>query len=282
MLFHQIPLGTWFNTKISLDITVIVMCILVSSSFISEFVSKDIGFYSSVFFSILVSITLYLFVLLHEFGHIFTLRRFGYECDKITLFIFGGMAHLKSNIIKKPSHEFWIVLNGPLVSYGLSIVFLLLGILFKIANFNGFSYFSIVMGLINFVVATFNILFLSLPFDGGRLLRSIVWEFSGNWLLATKICIITFPVVVTLFFIFYLTSLNILNIFFFILAALICYSHWPRENRDFIFLDDNDNINMSLIFNNINEKKELYVIDMKGKVRGHIVANIENFSFHAY
>ena len=72
-------------------------------------------------------ITSFLFffsLFLHEMGHSIVARFYGIEVASITLFIFGGVASIKSEP-KKPSAEFWIALAGPLVSIALSILFFL-------------------------------------------------------------------------------------------------------------------------------------------------------------
>ena len=60
-------------------------------------------------------VLLFLCVLAHEFGHIFTARAFGVRTPDVTLLPIGGVARLES-IPEKPREEFLIAIAGPLVN----------------------------------------------------------------------------------------------------------------------------------------------------------------------
>src|SRR5262249_60264554 len=61
---------------------------------------------------LLFMVLLFLCVLLHEFGHIFTARRFGVMTPDVILLPIGGVARLE-RIPEKPSQEFLIAMAGP-------------------------------------------------------------------------------------------------------------------------------------------------------------------------
>src|SRR5438045_6923429 len=61
---------------------------------------------------LLFMVLLFLCVLLHEFGHIFTARAFGVTTPDVILLPIGGVARLE-RIPEKPSEELLVALAGP-------------------------------------------------------------------------------------------------------------------------------------------------------------------------
>ena len=64
-------------------------------------------------------VLLFLCVLLHEFGHIFTARAFGVATPYVTLLPIGGVAQLE-RIPEEPWEEFLIAIAGPLVNVAIT------------------------------------------------------------------------------------------------------------------------------------------------------------------
>jgi len=64
-------------------------------------------------------------VLLHELAHAVVGRRFGVEIRRITLFVFGGMAHMEGEP-RTWQAELGMAIAGPLASLGLGVLFLIL------------------------------------------------------------------------------------------------------------------------------------------------------------
>jgi Zn-dependent protease/predicted transcriptional regulator len=118
-------------------------------------------------------------VLFHELCHAIMGNRLGEKIDRITLFIFGGMAHLTGEP-KSAGDEFKIAAVGPLSSLVLGLFFLLIAS--SMALGAGSSLWTAVfryLGFINIALAVFNLL-PGYPLDGGRLLRAALWQRWGN------------------------------------------------------------------------------------------------------
>ncbi len=123
-------------------------------------------------------------VLIHELSHAIMANSLGQEVRRITLFIFGGMAHL-SREPKDASTEFKIAAMGPLTSLVLGGVFWGISVLLASSGVPElwvavFHY----LFFINVALAVFNLL-PGFPLDGGRLLRSYFWRRSGDLRAAT-------------------------------------------------------------------------------------------------
>ncbi len=113
-------------------------------------------------------------VVLHEFGHALTARRFGVRTRRILLTPIGGMAEFES-IPRKPLQEIAIALAGPAVN------FVLTGLILLFADFPtphdllvlSFAPQAIFKQLvaINLVLGCFNLVPV-FPMDGGRVLRA--------------------------------------------------------------------------------------------------------------
>lgn len=132
------------------------------------------------------SLLLFTSALIHELMHSITAKKNGLKINRITLFLFGGIAEL----FEEPDSaktEFRIAIAGPLTS------FVLAGAFFLIYHFTRpyHSLFNInilasTMAQINLMFAVFNLL-PGFPLDGGRILRSIAWAYTKNLKTATRI-----------------------------------------------------------------------------------------------
>jgi Zn-dependent protease len=114
-------------------------------------------------------------VVLHEYGHALTARKYGVPTRDITLYPIGGVAMLKGQ--PKPLQEFWIALAGPAVNVVIAI--LLVPIIFLVDG--GFTFmdnpanptYLQALFLANVVLPVFNMI-PAYPMDGGRVLRAIL------------------------------------------------------------------------------------------------------------
>jgi Zn-dependent protease len=121
-------------------------------------------------------------VLLHELGHSLVALNEGVNVNSITLFIFGGVAHIDREP-ETAGSEFRIVLAGPLTSLTLAAGFSIIGS----SGILGLhmSSAALYLGQMNLILALFNLL-PGFPLDGGRILRSALWKFSKDYFHSTR------------------------------------------------------------------------------------------------
>lgn len=112
-------------------------------------------------------------VLLHEFGHALTARRYGIQTRRIVLWPIGGVAQLEGSP-KTPRQELLIALAGPAVN------FVLAAGLFVVTRVFGFPAGGILGGLLaaNLMLGLFNLV-PAFPMDGGRVLRALLAQRLG-------------------------------------------------------------------------------------------------------
>lgn len=154
---------------------------LASGYFPREFPEMDITVY--VVIAVVTSLLFFISVLLHELGHSWVALRNQIPVRSVTLFIFGGIAQIEDEP-HTPGAEFRIAFSGPFVSLVLAGIF---GIVYYLTRSIPLAAAPcLYLMRINLALALFNLI-PGFPLDGGRLLRSIVWKFSGNKYRATQV-----------------------------------------------------------------------------------------------
>ncbi|MFO1106834.1 MAG: site-2 protease family protein [Amaricoccus sp.] len=130
---------------------------------------RDTGSLWGVLNGVTLVLLLFLCVLLHEFGHALTARRFGIGTRHITLWPIGGIALLEA-IPDRPGQEVVIALAGPAVNLAIAAALALVAPLAGNGTAGG-----ILQVLIhaNLLLAGFNLL-PAFPMDGGRVLRALL------------------------------------------------------------------------------------------------------------
>src|SRR5215475_12864222 len=127
--------------------------------------------------SLVFMVLLFLCVLLHEFGHIFTARAFNVPTPYVTLLPIGGVAQLE-RIPEEPWEEFLIAIAGPMVNIvimaALVIVF---GAHLQPSAAAAVDNLKIPLvdrlAAVNLFLALFNMI-PAFPMDGGRVLRALL------------------------------------------------------------------------------------------------------------
>ena len=128
-------------------------------------------------FGFLTTLVLFACVFVHELAHAFIARIEGVEVVEIVLHPFGGMARLLHEP-RTPRAEFRIAIAGPVASFLLAVLFVLLMQLAHTASVAVFAPIFFILFLFNFLLAVFN-MFPGYPLDGGRVLRAYLWK-SGK------------------------------------------------------------------------------------------------------
>jgi Zn-dependent protease/CBS domain-containing protein len=132
---------------------------------------------ASAWNSVLFVVLLFLCVLLHEFGHIFTARAFGVKTPYVTLLPIGGVSQLE-HIPEEPWEEFLISIAGPLVNVVITLLLVFVGgARLQIAAASGIEnmQFSMIdrLAVVNLFLAVFNLI-PAFPMDGGRVFRALL------------------------------------------------------------------------------------------------------------
>ncbi|MGB3138224.1 MAG: site-2 protease family protein, partial [Nodosilinea sp.] len=114
-------------------------------------------------------------VLAHELGHSFAAMKQGIGVNSITLFLFGGLAALEKES-ETPKGAFQVAIAGPLVSFALFALFSVVGLVLPAGPIGGIV---ALLAYINLALGAFNLI-PGLPLDGGNVLKSIVWQITGQ------------------------------------------------------------------------------------------------------
>lgn len=183
----------FFGFEVRLDLSWFVVFLLVLWTFAqSEFPRRTPGLSVGTYFAMaLVGASVFFAsVLLHELAHSAVARARGIQVEGITLFIFGGMARIRSEATN-PRDEFLITIVGPLSSALIGAILLVVArvgdsldvhrAIVSVAEY---------LAILNFILAAFNLI-PGFPLDGGRLLRSLVWHLTKDVRKATRLAAFT-------------------------------------------------------------------------------------------
>lgn len=168
-------LGRYFGIAVNMHWSVGLIAMLLGAS-----LAQAVGWVAGI----LGVVAFLASILVHEFAHALTARRFDVGTESIQLWALGGVARL-SREAPTAKAEGWIAAAGPIASVGVSVVSLatwwLLG-----ANTSGQLVAMIGwLGLINAFLALFNLL-PGAPLDGGRILKAVRWSIHGDRYRAAK------------------------------------------------------------------------------------------------
>ncbi len=199
MMDKSINLGRIFGIQISIHYSWFIVFGLVawslSSGYFPTFYPEKSTYHYWIM-GIISSILLFISVLLHELSHTLVANRSGLRVHRISLFIFGGIAHLNEEP-QNPYVELRVAVAGPLCSVILAGAFYLLEGMTEGMAKAIFGY----VAFINLMLFGFNMI-PGFPLDGGRILRALWWMNSGNLRKSTEIST-QFGKVFAFFMIFY-------------------------------------------------------------------------------
>ena len=132
--------------------------------------------YESPTWYVLEYLTLFLIVLMHEFGHQLACRSVGGQTHDIVLWPLGGVAYVSPP--QRPGAQLWSIAAGPLVNVALFPILSAIWWLGYSANWmeNLPDVYNYVMMIwyINTLLLVFNMMPVY-PLDGGQILRSLLW-----------------------------------------------------------------------------------------------------------
>jgi Zn-dependent protease len=195
---RAVRLGRLFGIEVAIDRSWIFIAVLMGWSLTSAFSRwhPDWLFATAVMTAIVATVLFFVSVLLHELSHSLVAKRFGIPVDRITLFLFGGVA----NIEREPptaKAEFLIAAVGPLTSIVLGMVLTGIGALAirlpadlirepmaDLSSLSPTESLLLWLGPINVIVGLFNLI-PGFPLDGGRILRAAIWGATKDLHVAT-------------------------------------------------------------------------------------------------
>lgn len=238
---RNLYIGTYAGIPIKIHWTfsfIIVLVVYVS-------ISENLLLKESLIFGLYV-LCLFLCVVLHEYGHALTARRYGVKTRDILISPIGGLARL-DHIPEVPGQELRIAIAGPLVNL------ILAGIFFLIILINGHFLlpeeeslailmhpigFIQMLLVLNLVLFAFNLI-PAFPMDGGRILRAML-SYRNDRLKATYIASIVGRLLSVVFIavgaIFQMYALFFIGLFVYVMAyreyAFLKYRKEQMKLRD--------------------------------------------------
>lgn len=184
---HSWRVGKIVGIEIRIDSSWFVILILLTWSLAYSYFPERFPDWLSFQYwliGLVTSLLIFVSVLIHELSHSLVAIAQGEKVKSITLFILGGVAQI-SEEPKQPVQEFFMALVGPLTSFGIGVMALVLSFVLKGVSEPLGAVVSY-LALINIILAVFNLL-PGFPMDGGRVFRSIIWKVTGDLRKATKI-----------------------------------------------------------------------------------------------
>ncbi len=176
-------LGTLFGIQFRLHFSWFIIFILVTVLL----VYPDYSQWLYWIIGIITSLLFFTSVVAHELAHSLVGRANGVPIESITHFIFGGVAQMTKEATR-PGAELKMAAAGPICSLVISGLFGLLwfftrGMVEPLATIATIASFLAVM---NGLLAAFNLI-PGFPLDGGRIFRSLLWHFTGNYISSSRI-----------------------------------------------------------------------------------------------
>jgi Zn-dependent protease/CBS domain-containing protein len=168
----QWKLGTFAGIDVFVHATFLLLIGWIGYSYWLQY-----GTIAKVVEGILFILVLFLCVVLHEYGHALTARRYGIKTRDITLYPIGGVARLE-RLPDKPVEELWVAVMGPAVNVVIAALlfaylFLSRGVIpMTDLTISSGSFLARVMA-VNISLVLFNLI-PAFPMDGGRMLRALL------------------------------------------------------------------------------------------------------------
>jgi Zn-dependent protease len=181
-----LKLGTLGGIELRVHYTWLVAFVLVAWSLAQGyFPSADSGLGTGTYWllGLVAALLLFVSVFVHELAHALVSSARGLRVQSITLFIFGGISSISTEVTSA-SDEFLIAVVGPVTSLVLAGLFWLGGQVLPPGT--GVAAVASYLAFTNLLLGAFNIV-PGFPLDGGRVLRAIVWGSTNNMPRATRV-----------------------------------------------------------------------------------------------
>jgi len=180
-------LGKLFGIQFRLHYTWFIIFILITTSlswqlFPSSYPDWPVTLYWVM--GILTSLLFFASVVAHELAHSLVSKANGIPVKSITLFIFGGVAHMTKEATKANA-ELKMAAAGPACSLAIAGLCALLWLLSQ-GIIEPIAAMFLWLAYVNVVLAAFNLI-PGFPLDGGRIFRSLLWRFTGKYKPSTRI-----------------------------------------------------------------------------------------------
>ncbi len=127
--------------------------------------------------AVFTSFLLFLSVAVYEISHSFMALYEGIKINSIYLFFLGGLERFGQQC-SSPLSNLRVAIAGPLASLSTAFLFFILANIYSNINPLILNALSQIIG-VNLILALFNLL-PSLPLDGGEIIKSLVWYFTGS------------------------------------------------------------------------------------------------------
>ena len=166
----SLSLGSLFGIRVNVHWSVLIIAMLIGAS-----LANLVGFLPAF-----VGVVAFLAsILVHEFAHALTARRFGVGTQSIQLWALGGVARLDRESPTARA-EGWIAAAGPIASVLIGVA----GVAvwwFAGGPDGDNAYLAVLgwLGIINAALALFNLL-PGAPLDGGRIVKAVRWGRHGD------------------------------------------------------------------------------------------------------
>jgi len=186
----SIKLGRFFGIPVEINPTWFIIFVLVAASLAFSQYPSDSRFqgwgqFGYLLAGIVSALLFFASIVFHELSHSLVAKAGGLKIERVTLFMFGGVAQM-SEEPRTARSEFLMAIAGPASSFVLAGAFFALGTISRALGAPSWIWGPLgYLATVNLVVAIFNLL-PGFPLDGGRVLRAILWQATGDQLKATR------------------------------------------------------------------------------------------------
>ncbi len=180
---NALPVARLFGFEIRGHVSwaIILAVIAVTAATRVAEVAPGIGPLGSWVVGGIVAAAFLLSALAHELGHAFAARHVGLPGVPVIVYFFGGAASTRLETVR-PRDEILAAIAGPLVSLGVGGVLSGIALVGELAGqgpIHAVGQVALVIGVMNLLLGGINLL-PAFPLDGGRIVRALAWERTGD------------------------------------------------------------------------------------------------------